>query len=503
MRLLSKSFRFAVAVVALTVACGVAAAKDVYIAQNAAGIADGSSCASARPYTFFNTSGNWGTGTTQIGPGTIVHLCGTISTALIARGNGASGQPVTVLFEPGAKISLGACGSTGCLNISERSYIIVDGDSNGLIEATTNGTGRGTTQSIGIQARNSNYLEVKNLTIRNMYVRLSTTDQPPNDYHGIWYNGTYSNFHHLTIHDVTCAICVEATTTDSNYYNNTIHDINWGIFISGGQVVNGNLRQNIYNNEIYDFTKWDDTLSNNYHHDGIFVAGSNYQGNTIAYVDVYNNYLHGTISECCTTAYIYTNDHNHVRVFNNLVVAPTGYYVNNGLITVGPGAPDVDNSVFNNTVVGGTTVGSGGACYNLRDQTRFYFENNLSSNCTYLIWTTSGNMTYTALNNNVYQSSRLEWRIGNTSYTTLATWRTASGRDANGRAITGTLNLDGNYRPLSNSIAIGAGANLSGLGISALNSDKDGRARPATGAWDAGAYQVAPNPPSGLTAIPK
>ena len=73
-----------------------AASSNIYIAQSAAGSADGSSCANARAASFFNSSGNWGTGTTQIGSGTVVHLCGTITTDFTSQGSGASGNPVVV-----------------------------------------------------------------------------------------------------------------------------------------------------------------------------------------------------------------------------------------------------------------------------------------------------------------------------------------------------------------------------------------------------------------------
>jgi hypothetical protein len=99
--------------------------------------------------------------------------------------------------------------------------------------------------------------------------------------------------------------------------------------------------------------------------------------------------------------------------------------------------------------------------------------------------------TFAVLNNNIYQDASLNsiWRTGSNFYSTLAAWRTASGGDANAQATTGSLNLDANYKPLSNSITVGAGANLTSVGITALNSDKAGVARPSTGAWDAGAYQ--------------
>ena len=70
-----------------------AAAQNVYIAQVATGGADGSSCANAYAIGFFNSSGNWGTGPAQIGPGTTVHLCGTITTMLTFQAGGILAIP--------------------------------------------------------------------------------------------------------------------------------------------------------------------------------------------------------------------------------------------------------------------------------------------------------------------------------------------------------------------------------------------------------------------------
>jgi hypothetical protein len=56
--------------------------------------------------------------------------------------------------------------------------------------------------------------------------------------------------------------------------------------------------------------------------------------------------------------------------------------------------------------------------------------------------------------------------------------------------------------------AIAAGANLTSLRQTFLNSDKNGTARPSTGAWDVGAFSsgsavTRPNPPTNVTATPK
>ena len=85
------------AVVALLFPSGVAAsATNIYLAQDSAGAASGTACADALPVSFFTSSANWGSGANQIGPGTTVHLCGTITTALSFQGSGASGNPVVL-----------------------------------------------------------------------------------------------------------------------------------------------------------------------------------------------------------------------------------------------------------------------------------------------------------------------------------------------------------------------------------------------------------------------
>jgi hypothetical protein len=58
--------------------------------------------------------------------------------------------------------------------------------------------------------------------------------------------------------------------------------------------------------------------------------------------------------------------------------------------------------------------------------------------------------------------------------------------------------------PSNGAKTIRAGANLTSLGIAALDTDLAGDARPPTGAWDIGAFEAsAPNPPTGLYGIAK
>jgi hypothetical protein len=76
----------------------------------------------------------------------------------------------------------------------------------------------------------------------------------------------------------------------------------------------------------------------------------------------------------------------------------------------------------------------------------------------------------------------------------FAAWKAACSCDAHGAYnASNSVNSDGTLQ--ANSPARGAGVNLTSLGIAGLNIGANGVARPATGAWDVGAYQTSPPPP--------
>ncbi len=168
----------------------------------------------------------------------------------------------------------------------------------------------------------------------------------------------------------------------------------------------------------------------------------------------------------------------------------------------------------NNTIIGGNTGFGNGSCLYAEGVTGATIENNVLSNCPVLLWGVSGS-TYSALNNNVYQNSSLSnsWQIGGSAggggslYSSLAAWQSGTGAEGNSKATSGSLTLSSTYQPQTGSIVIGAGANLTSLGITALNTSKGGIARPSSGAWDAGAYEFgsgtssAPAPPTNLRAV--
>ena len=92
------------AVLSLLLPSRAAAASSIYFAQSAVGAANGADCADAYAYNDgtngINKSQNWVAGNT-------LHICGTITGSsganlVAAQGSGASGNPITIKFEPGA-----------------------------------------------------------------------------------------------------------------------------------------------------------------------------------------------------------------------------------------------------------------------------------------------------------------------------------------------------------------------------------------------------------------
>ena len=161
-----------------------AAPNNVYVAQVAAGAGNGTDCADAVAVTYFNNAANWSLTPTgiQIGPDTIVHLCGTFTgllntTMLTTQGNGTSGHPVIIHFESGAVLASPAWGANGAINVPNN-FITVDGVSVGTIQNTLDGTAGNTSclggtctvqQAItfGVNITGTDAI-VKNLTITHM-----------------------------------------------------------------------------------------------------------------------------------------------------------------------------------------------------------------------------------------------------------------------------------------------------------------------------------------------
>jgi hypothetical protein len=105
------------------------------------------------------------------------------------------------------------------------------------------------------------------------------------------------------------------------------------------------------------------------------------------------------------------------------------------------------------------------------------------------------------------------WHTSFLAFSDFAGWVAISGEKNSVSAANSTVNLPAGTLQ-SGSPAIGAGANLYNLcngqpnpGLGALCFDANGKARPSSGAWDAGAFSVStgnnpqlPQPPTNVTA---
>lgn len=486
--------------------------EDIYVGPANAGAADATSCANARISTWFNSAGNWGAGAGKISAGDTVHVCGTITGtagqyALIAQGSGSAGLPVTILFETGAALTNSAYWGDhlgGAIDISNLSYVTVDGGTNGTIQNLANGTGLANNHSsAGVTVNGSNNIVVQNLTISNICQHTAVTDYAGcttsgNTDSGIAVRASTSvTITNNTINDANTGIMfTSGTAVASTISNNTISRCNWGIaaYTTGG-VLSGIT---ISGNDISDAANWDTDLADStFHHNGIYLYStsptSGIDGAVIA-----NNYIHGTMSECapnsCTTGWIFVADAGgsdlveNTQIFNNVLT-------NAG--AVGPGNCYITQQGSATVVVNNTIYGNGvgiGLC----GETDVRVQNNVVSGVTRFV---SIDVSFAALTNNIYMdvaaSGCSPWRLDGESCTaqsTFAAWQAATSGDASPSGYYATSSISSAGVPLAGSPTINAGVDLSALGITALNSDKAGVARGAT--WDIGAYEYAAPPPA-------
>jgi hypothetical protein len=438
------------------------AANSVYVAQKAIGAGDGTSAANAYGVSYFNDGSNWNaspTGT-QIGPGTVVHLCGSFSSPLTVQGSGAAGNSIKILFERNASMIASSWVASGAAITCNHNYIVIDGGTNGLIAATNqNSTSR--LASFGISCTSVTNVEVKNLRLTNIYNKTDAGDPVQNGGTAISFlYGSNLSAHDNLIANVGAGIfytyLASASSSNISLYRNTISGCNWGIASgSGGAKALLNNFQ-IYANDItMPGSKWDDPDNNN-HHNGNYVWAEQ-DGSRITNLKIYSNYVHGDAG-AHATAFIYVSANARssyglegVLIFNNLLVATAGG-ASNGCIF-----PSCNGFyVYNNTIVALNIKGG----LAIRE-----FTGNQGG--------TSG-----AIQNNIFYN----WDqtiYGQGGVTTLT--RSKNLENVNPLFVNGT----DDFHLTSASPARNAGINLSGK----FDTDKDGNVRPQTANWCAGAYE--------------
>jgi hypothetical protein len=502
-----------------------------YVSQSGAGSANGTSEANAWAVTAFNTAGNWSStvGTSgKISPGDTVILVGTLTSALTVQGSGAAGNKITILFGPGAKMSAANWGTnTAAINGTTKHYITIDGGAtgtiggkfgddtgaNGIIECTNNGTALSNQINCsGVGFAQSNHLTVQGLVIRDIFVReIGSSTLKYGSCVGN--SGSAADYTDYTVRNCVLSHAATGIHFDYNLTNarylfedNTITNCNWG---SGG----GNRGSASYldgiifrRNRVRSHENWDgtDTASKNaLHHNGFYVwgiEGTSYPDN----VEVYDN-IFGPGWGGHTTGGFFTATGGAIRasIYNNIFLgvddAPQ-----NGYITAGPGDGAVIR-IYNNTFAGaggGIAINAGGfrSSFFINnsdpvDPEAFetYVYNNLSVNKVFAFF--SYGLIATAVDRNLVFNAPVTpgpYATGSAdsaTYRTFAQWQDL-GYDANGIFGSDPL-LTETYRLGASSPAIGEGENLSAY----FTTDADGNTRPASGAWDIGAYQYGEAPP--------
>ena len=513
-----------------------ASVGNLYIGPNAAGSSDGSNCANARIYSIFNDPNNWGQGASQIGPGSVVHLCGTFNgtagqTLLTFQGSGTQLAPITLLFEANAKL-LAPYWGTGeglgaAIRIIGENYVTVDGGVNGVIQNTLNGTPgsacpAGTCSnpahdSDGIEVQDCTGCTIRNLTIADIYDKTTVADE--NGFgRGISKGGratglTVSN---VTIHDAGFCLFygLPDSSADANFavQNSDMSRCSTGLAIAGSNGNTGTLTGvTISNNKIHDLKNWNDTAYS-FHHDGVHIWA--YASTAISGVNVYDNQFYGDLGQ--GTAWLYYENYSgfvaNITIFNNIFqelgttctfnCGPYSIWLQNDTpLSV------INAGIYNNTLIGddssigGITVeGTSGIHYDLRNNIIMGFSNMLQVQGSSPLPLSSSDYNDWYFQNSEVINIEV---VGSYVQANFANWMSKCGCDLH--STTGNPQLTATYL-LANtqSAAWNSGMNLTSLAIPALTVDFTGATRPASGPWNMGATGLAPSsgggvqPPGGL-----
>jgi hypothetical protein len=512
-----------------------ASAPSIFITQS--GSPTGNCTANLQTPAFFNSSSNWGSGASQIGPGTTVLICGTFTgtagaTEFTFRGSGTNGNPVVLKFDTGARLTAPYWSGNGAINCSNLSFIVVDGGTNGIIQNTSNGTSLANHQSSsGFFGSNCTNSEVKNLTISNIYMNQGSSsgasDTAGANTTDIVFNGnaTSSKVDHNTVSSAKTGIQFagdpNGDASNIQIFSNSISDMDWGINIGGGDSGDTFNNVSIYDNTITNWTNWQ-FPTGAYHQDGIilFNVGNPSAGIT---ANIWGNYIFGNLGVGSPTGFIYCADFSSCTIYNNVLINSGNLIY--GIMWLGQsGNMGKNMNVYNNTIVANNR---GDVCITLNITGTSSIENNICTGPSGITLYGSYHPSLSSFAATVGKSNNNDWNIGSgPAFGSLASGATASysnwtslGYEGNSTQAQPNLNSSP-YTLQSGSPAIGLGTNLTSLGLTALDTGAPqtfgaggscgneclGRAN--SGNWDAGAYPFSsvgtstpPAPPTDLSAI--
>jgi hypothetical protein len=261
----------------------------------------------------------------------------------------------------------------------------------------------------------------------------------------------------------------------------------------------------IHDNHFHDYAAWDSGTADRYHHDGIHLWGQT--GLIISNGVIYNNMFDGNSGSCCTTAHIFLQDSiQNVTVFNNVIEVPSNLSINGielGGPTTNPSWPiATGNAAYNNFFTVGQHAQGGGAALFARDQNNFTAENNvLIGGQADISIVEGGSLSSTGIDFELYDALGTDFADNNSfhyqsnpSTSNFTTWQSECNCDAHSLMVPASqINADSTGHLQPGSKGIGLGTNLTSIAtgmLAPLAKDKNGIQRPATGPWDAGAYQT-------------
>jgi hypothetical protein len=458
-----------------------------WVAQSSAGSADGTSASNAYSIAQLNAASPY-----SPAAGDTVVLSGTITTKLVIPTSGSAGNIITYQFDTGAKFST-ARWATGAIG-STQSYITIDGGTNGIIEATGNGTARATQLAcIGINITGGSNITIKNLLVRDMYVRTPGSAELVREGQGIVVQditgGLLIENCTVTEGDTMIAFVWSLTSTNWIVRDCVLSRCNHGIFasITQNNVVITNPK--FYRNRVSESDIWEGHPD--LHLNCIFIAcespaaqGGDYtNGGTAPGLEVYSNYIGPEIG-FTNTAAIFIPDQGwrafaNCMVYNNLFTSDSGTHWNNGCIAVSSNGALVANNTYIAGGGGGTfiQIGQGSA-----STTGMIIKNNLGTNIGTGIYCPQGGIASCDYNVFHYESGTAENTYPPGGYYSMATWTAATGFDVH--TSTSLPSLDASNVPTSgDTVAKDHGTDLSAY----FTTDKNGNTR--TGTWDIGAFE--------------
>lgn len=471
-----------------------------YVAQTVSGSGSGADCANARAVGWFNTAANWTTAQGSdglVGPGDTIHLCGVFSpdpgdTVLTIQEGGTAGSPITILFEQGARLTSPWFGGRhtmdgGAIFIDEKDYIVIDGGENGIIESTDTGsegyfTYHDITGNFGVYIRRCSNVEVKNLTIQNLYQ--ARNNEVPTHTYTRAVNVDYSD--HVSIHGnriayVGIGIYVAMQeNTGVDVFDNEMSQIGVGLF-SGGYTHHAGPNLEFHHNRVYDTTPWG-------YNDGVKFFAVPDTTDPYWGIRVYNNIIGPKISYPGhpATAWILADQGwiMEPEIYNNLLIGDANDNAANGYITVGgnghaTGLTLAQNArIYNNTIVSEYASSDIAILIGKRSTGNILYNNAFAF---------TGNVTAVYLNDEYTELADCDY---NSYYSEgSVTYPGQSDPALDTHSLFGDPLLDEDHRPTSASPIIDTGK---ALDSSYASSDLDDVARPQGAGWDIGAYEFAP-----------